>query len=198
MIDDLDKTLGVLLANELPTELAAQAHISFAPPDSQFPPSTVTLPAIDLFLYDVRENAELRSNDWLVERTDDGRATEHRPPVRVDCSYLVTAWPSDATPTPAEDEHRLLGEVAMVLLRHPTLPEAVLQGALAGSDLPLPTSVLQSLRLQSAGEFWQAMGGKPKASLNLTITIAVAPFAGVDAGPLVTEKRLRFTQIPGS
>src|SRR5215212_8510566 len=117
MIQDLDSTLAVLLARELPTELAEQVTVSFATPDDQFPPSSVTPPAIDLFLYDVRENHELRNNEWIVERNSDGTTTRQRPPVRVDCSYFVTAWASQNSPNAAWDEHHLLGEVMRVLLR---------------------------------------------------------------------------------
>jgi hypothetical protein len=194
MIDDLDKTLAALLAQQLPTDLAQQVQISFAPPDSSFPPAGVTLPAVDLFLYDVRENTDLRSNDPAVA-TSNGRASETPPAVRVDCSYLVTAWPSDSTPTPAEDEHRLLGEVTLVLLANATLPQGVLQGGLQSQELPLPTGALQPGRLQSVGEFWQALGGKPKATLSYTVTIALQPGAAVDLGPVVTEKRLLLEQI---
>lgn len=91
MINDLDKTLEELLKQELPQELVSQVTISFATPDDQFPPSSVSLPAIDLFLYDLRENLELRSNEWIVERHSNGMAFKKRPPVRVECSYLITA-----------------------------------------------------------------------------------------------------------
>lgn len=194
MIDDLDRTLEALLRQELPPELVGQVTISFATPDDQFPPSTVPLPAIDLFLYDVRENLELRDAEWLLERSADGTARQHPPRVRVSCSYLVTAWASESSTTSAQDEHRLLGEVLTVLLRHPTLPEGVLQGALAAQDPPLPTSTLQAGQLQSMAEFWQALGGKPKAALNYTVTISVAPRAPVPAGPPVLEKVLRLRQ----
>ena len=66
-------------------------QISFATPDDQFPSQSITLPAIDLFLYDVRENLELRSNEVSIERRGDGTATRTRPSVRVDLSYLITA-----------------------------------------------------------------------------------------------------------
>ena len=56
MINDLDSTLRTLLKRELPPYLASQVSISFDPPDDQFPPQAITLPAIDLFLYDVRED----------------------------------------------------------------------------------------------------------------------------------------------
>ena len=74
MIHDLDRTLEVLLTRELPTELANQVTISCY---ARRPVSatSVTLPTIDLFLYDVRENRELRSNEWLVERRSNGTTT---------------------------------------------------------------------------------------------------------------------------
>ena len=73
------------------------------------------------------------------------------------------------------------------LLRYPTLPPEVLQGELrekktAEQDFPLPTAILQPGRLQSVGEFWQAMQGKPRAALNYTITISVAAHEPVTAG----------------
>jgi hypothetical protein len=192
MIDDLDRTLEELLRLELPPDLVGQVTISFATPDDQFPPSSVSLPAIDLFLYDLRENRELRTNEWQVERRD-GTATRKRPPARVDCSYLITAWASDSSTTPALDEHRLLGEVMHVLLRHPAIPAEVLQGSLQGQEPPLPAAALQPDDLQSLGEFWQALGGKPKAAFHYTVTISVEIAEPVEVG-LVTDARFRLRQ----
>ena len=187
MINDLDKTLEELFKRELPQELASQVTISFATPDDQFPPTSVTLPAIDIFLYDVRENRDLRSNEWTVERHSRGTATKKRPAVRVECSYLITAWPSESAPNPAMDEHHLLGELMKVLLRHPTIPSGVLQGSLKGQEPPLLAMTLQAGQLQSLGEFWQALGGKPKAALNYSVTIGVELFEAIE-GPVVLEK----------
>jgi len=171
-------------------------QISFATPDDQFPSQSVTLPAIDLFLYDVRENLELRSNELSLERRGDGTATRTRSPVRVDLSYLITAWPSESVPNPAEDEHRLLGEVMRVLLRYRTLPEDVLQGELRGQRPSLPISTLQPGRLQSMGEFWQAVGGKPKAALNYQVTLSV-DVAAPEEVRLVTEKVIKIRMEHG-
>lgn len=192
MFDDLDKTLEQLLKRELPPALVSQVSITFAAPDPQFPPTSVTLPAIDLFLYDVRENRDLRNNEWMVERRSDGTVTQTRAPVRIDCSYLLTAWASRSSTTPAQDEHHVLGEVMKVLLRFPTIPAAVLQGSLQGQEPPLPTTSLQPGRLQSISDFWQASGGKPRAALTYSITIGVAPEAPVEAGAPVIDKTLKF------
>ena len=196
MIDDLDKTLAALLRRELAPGLSEQIQVSFEAPDDRFPPQSVTTPAIDLFLYDVRENLELRSNDVMFERHGDGTAHRHGMPVRVDASYLITAWPREGLANPAEDEHRLLGEVMRALLRYRTIPQELLRGSLAGGDLPLPVSALQPGRLQSLGEFWQAMGGKPKAAINYTVTLSVDVAAPVEVR-LVTERVFQFDTVMG-
>ena len=188
MLHELDQTLAALLKRELPGR--DQITVSFAAPDDQF---SVKPPAVDLFLYDVRENLELRSNDEVVERQTDWTSVRYRPPVRVDASYLITAWPgggsgqSDAS----EDEHMLLSAVMRVLLRFPKLPRELLNGSLARQDWPLPVSTLQPGRLQSLGEFWQALGGKPKAALNYTVTLPV-DVSEPETQPLVIEKEIRM------
>ena len=193
MISDLDDTLAALLKRELPKRLAAQVEFSFAAPDDQFAKSQ-KLPAIDLFLYDVRENLELRSNETYVGKRVDGTGVRTQAPVRVDASYLITAWPSESAP---EDEHRLLGEVMKALLRHRTIPEEVLRGSLVGQELPLPVSSLQPGRLQSVGEFWQALGGKPKAALNYTVTLSVDVAAPQEVR-LVTDKTIKIRMQKGA
>lgn len=164
MIHDLDKSIKHLLESEL-THLQPAPAITFAPPDGTFAP---TGPTVDLFLYDVQENRPLRQWEPVLERQDGGTVVKRQPPVRVDCSYLVTAWSADA-----ENEHLLLGEVMQALLRHPAIPAEFLQGVLARRPAPLPVTALQPGRLQSLGEFWQAMGGKPRAALHYTVTLAV-------------------------
>lgn len=190
MFQDLDKTLVALLEVELSVENVA---ISFAAPDDQFPPSGVSLPAIAFFLYDVRENYELRTNQWEMEQSN-GMTTRKRPPVRVDCSYLITAWPSASAPNPAQDEHRLLGEVMKALLRHRVIPDTYLRGELVGQDPPPRAKVIAENQLHSLGEFWQAMGGKPKAALHYGVTLSADVFEPVDVGPEVTGKVITITQ----
>ena len=122
MINDLNKTLKKLLVQEVSSTSEEQIH--FEAPDDSFAPA---LPAVNLFLYDVRENWELRSNEWQIERGTD-IVTRHPPPARVDCSYLITAWAGDI-----DSEHRLLGEIMRVLLRHRQLPAEMLQGEVESS-----------------------------------------------------------------
>jgi hypothetical protein len=45
--------------------------------------------------------------------------------------------------------------------------------------------------LQSLGEFWQALGGKPKAALNYQVTLSVE-VAKPETVPLVTDKVIKI------
>ena len=189
MLHDLDRTLVALVQSKLS---ALNVAISFAAPDQQFPPTGVTLPAIGFFLYDVRENFELRTNQWEQEKQPNGMFTRKRPPVRVDCSYLITAWPSAASPNPVQDEHRLLGEVMKALLAHRVIPAQYQKGVLVGQEPLLRTRIIAESQLQSLGEFWQAVGGKPKAALSYGVTISVDVFAPEAVGPAVTKKDIQL------
>jgi hypothetical protein len=185
---DLDASLEALMKAELPVK---GAEITFASPDGEFADSGYTAPAISFFLYDIRENADLRSNMWEVDQSPDGTMARRRPPARIDCSYLITAWPGKVDDR-AKDEHMLLGEVLKVLLRHHTIPAQYLRESLVGQQPPVATKIIAENQLQSLGEFWQAMGGRPKATLHYGITLSVDVFDPVDAGPRVREHMIRI------
>lgn len=189
MLHDLDITLEELLKTELPPTLvgasaATRVSISFATPDREFASQISQAPVINLFLYDVRENLELRSNEWVLDRQPSGTATRRRPPVRVDCSYAITIWVTNSQADP-QTEHRLLGEVMRALLRHPTIPRAVLQGSMREQEILPRGLTLRPTQLQSLGEFWQAMGGRPKPALNYTVTLAIPVYEEAETLPLV-------------
>jgi hypothetical protein len=175
MIHELDHTIRALLLRDMNV---SNLTISFDTPNAQFRPR-IEPPAINLFLYDLRENRELRSNELIERHFPDGsrypdKITRHPAPLRVDCSYLVTAWTGDGTATQLEDEHHLLSQAMLILAANPRLPASLLDGSLEGQSSSPPTATLQPGRLQSIGEFWQALGGNPKAAFDYTVTIEMA------------------------
>jgi hypothetical protein len=189
MIDDVSRTLEAILDDSalgarFPELLAA--NVRFDRPDQTFAGSVPPPAAINLFLYDIRENLQLRSNERVVSRNG-SQATIVQPPRRIDCSYLVTAWTVGSAPLELR-EHQLLGQTLQVLGRFPTIPEAYLEGTLAGQEPPLPMMAPQIDGLQSPAEFWTAMGNQLRASFAVTVTISVPLFEPV-SGPIVTRKR---------
>jgi len=177
MIRDLSETLKTVLQDPtfalVFTELAAADIVFDRPLDPFNPPKTT----IDLFLYDARENLELRSNEYTVTKIN-GQSITHPAALRLACSYLVTAWPVGGAEL-ALQEHRLLTQVLRVLSRYPMIPASFLQGSLVGQDPPLPMVALHPDALKNLAEFWSSLGSKMKASLTVTVTISVPVFADI-------------------
>jgi len=163
VIDALSRSLRKVLQTEIP-----DVHIVFDHPTESFKPSQTT---IDLFLYDVRENAELRSNEPTIERSN-GMATIVPPPLRVACSYLLTAWPAGEGELPLV-EHQLLGQALMKLARHPTIPEEFLEAPLNSQAPPLPLMMTRADGLKEPHEFWTAIGNKLRPSITVCVTIGM-------------------------
>lgn len=171
MFDDLDRSLGSLLKRNLSPELVRSVDISFDTPDSKFPPAWVKLPAINLFLYDARENLELRNTQWIWKQGDNDSGVIKKPLLQVECAYIITAWTSESAPNHMLEEHRLLSETMKALLKDRIFPKESLYGSLKDET----ATVIKTLALQPdyfhMGEFWQAMGAKPRMAINYRVTV---------------------------
>lgn len=185
MIADLDDTIAALLRGSLPAELVKNLSISFAPPDDRFPPTGLKLPAVDFFLFLIEENRELRNREPTHERQEDGRVVQRPAPVRVDCHYLVTAF-AESVQKPEEDEHRILGEVLRVLVRHRQIPREFLKGEMAIGQPPLRAAAILPSPNHSP-ELWQALKGRPRASLHYVLTISVETGLPIMTLPAVSQ-----------
>jgi hypothetical protein len=175
MIKDLDLTLKSLLTGEAdPGSELSQANLSFAVPDEDWQKKGNKLD-LNVYLYDIRENRELRTNERQVERNPDGRVVQWLPPPRIDCSYIITAW-NKAT-SGAEDnelqEHRLLSQVLMVLLKNPFIPADYLQGLLVGQQPRMPMISAQPGRLTEPVEFWNTLNTPVRPSVHCIVTLSL-------------------------
>jgi hypothetical protein len=173
MIRDLDDTISQLLKTRAPpgSQLAG-AEISFDLPDAKWRGELSAL-TVNCYLYDIRENREMRTHELLTARSADRtRAARLSPPVRIDCAYCITAW-SMSTTAPVLEEHRLLSQVLLVLLRNPTIPADVRQGSLAAQLPPYPTVIASQEGVKNQPEFWSALDQKLKPSLNYIVTLAM-------------------------
>jgi hypothetical protein len=141
-------------------------------------------PAVDLYLYDIREDLRRRHHGEVVRKADDGTVqARDLPPRWFKLSYLVTAW----TQRP-EDEHRLLSVLLGCFLRRDAVPPDLLAGGLEGLRAPVPyTCALPPPEDRALSDVWSALGGELKPSLDLVV---VAPFdlrREVPVGPPVLE-----------
>src|SRR5262245_30895362 len=95
MLADLDETLRQLLILEAgldPNEI----EISFEAPDREWS-GRLSRPAVNCFLYDLRENQRLRPSGYEIQRDPAGQngkpsATRTKGHLRFDVTYQVTVW----------------------------------------------------------------------------------------------------------
>ncbi len=187
MISELDETLKQLLIKKVPLN-PLEVDIGFEAPDREWAVS-ISKPTVNLYLYDIRENHELRNYEWTMERNNDRTATRRRAPLRIDLSYLVTIWTNDIG-----DEHRLLWRVLAILSRHSPLPEELLQGKLKGQEFEIRTTTAQPDGLfKTPADFWSALDNQLKPSINYVVTLPL-DLEMVETAPITREKVVRMKE----
>lgn len=192
MFDSLDETLKKILDDPAAPAELRNADVSFETPDKNYAPAQLT---VNLFLYEVKENRELRDPVPLVERIGD-EFIRRKPPLRVDCSYIVTTWSNQAGALKVRQEHLLLSQALLWLSRFSTISNNYLQGSLANQPFPPPTMVAQVDGAKNAtGEFWTALGIAPRLTFNLMVTIAMDLKVAVREGLPVVTSDLRLLEI---
>jgi hypothetical protein len=190
MLHLLDESLETFLRASVPLP-SRQVDVSFDAPDSEWG-SGITKPTVNLYLWDVRLNGTESHSGMELMREADGSMTRRRPPQRVDCRYLVTAWTSEVS-----DQHRLLGAVLAALLQHPVMTEDYLPESYR-SVRPLPTLGVASPNGEETADVWSALGGQLKPGLDLVVTATMDFVLAYEAGPPVEryEVELNDRQAP--
>lgn len=186
MFADLDDTIRQLLIKEVPLDLS-EVDVSFEAPDREWS-GRLSRPTVNCFLYDVRENLDLRATDFETMRNNGkGLSTTKRVPARIDATYQITIWARAP-----EDEHQLLWRVLVVLFRNPILAEDVLQGSLKNQMYPTPTRVIQPNQARAnPAELWQSIDNRIRPAVTYTVTVPLDPDIAFTA-PMVFTRRMRI------
>jgi hypothetical protein len=190
MLADLDVALRTLLKGELASHGFNGVEIAFDAPSREWS-AGVSKPTLNLFLYDLREAAHGPAAD-VTEHRGNGSARVERPPLRVDCAYSITAWTRAV-----QDEHRMLSQTLAVLLAYERLPAAALGEALAEQGPGISTRIGRP-KVEGASEFWTALGGQYKLSLDYVVTLACDPGVTFHRGPEVHTHSVRVTDRDGA
>ena len=179
MIQDVDKLLEEMVRRDALNGSAVE--LVFEAPTKDWV-ARRSGPAVDLYLYDIREDLERRVPAWEDVKDAAGKVKDRRlPPRRFRLAYLVTAW----TQRP-EDEHRLLSALLSCFIRNAMLKPEELDGALAEADLPLYIDVAQPpSQDRSLADVWSALGGELKPSLDVIVTAPIVVSRSAPYGPPV-------------
>lgn len=184
MINQLDESIRrlVLARGNLAADSVA---ISFDQPTGEWA-AGLTRPTINFYLFDIRENVDLRSQEWIVEHDASGQVRKRPAPWRYDLSYLVTVW----TQNQVEDEHAILWRVLGALASAPTLSPELLEPSLRDQPYPIPTRTAQPSRaIENLPDLWGVMENQLRPSINYVVTLAMERGI-VFTSPWVLTKRI--------
>jgi hypothetical protein len=149
--------------------------------------TSLTRPTVDFFLFDVRENTELRSTS-LQSTRGNGTAQYRMPPRRFDMRYCVTA-----ISTLVDDEHALLWRLLATLLKHSELPGEVLDASLRTLDPPVCTQVLTPEEPGLLLDVWSGFEVPPRPALLYVVTVPLELDITFEA-PLVLTRTARYAR----
>jgi hypothetical protein len=194
MLKDLDETLVELLKQKYPTDdiKNSQIDIVFNRPDKDWE-GKVTRLTINLFLYDIRENLQLRGNERYLTRNGT-TGTETYAATRMDFTYLISVWSKASSTVEIEEEHEVLGKVLTTLLSYPILPPEVLQGEIAGQSQPPRAWIAQPEDTPKTWEFWGSNEWRLKAGISYRVTLHIEPKPVAVDLVTATEIQLKLTQ----
>lgn len=186
VIAEADQALAVLLKTKVIG--GAAIAIAFDPPNRRWI-DALNGPAVNVFLFDIRENVHRRDVMYEKVANAEGIVVARRPPPpRFDLHYTVTAW------APAVlVEHKILAAALRCFGAMTTLPREVLPAALAA----LPYEVLVDTGSGTKRTMFLNMGGDLKAGFELTLTVPLPGLADLPAAPVVKQPAtLAVTPIP--
>lgn len=211
MINALDNILADLIQSQVHVLATKTEQIGFDPPNQDWRTAVVNLneQRLNIYLFDLRENLKLRSNERRRELQQSGWYSENYDRPRLNCMYLLTAWsPATGGMEPSSDEHALLYAVAEVLFRHRSIVVAdvykpgifipstntlaKLPSVLRDQEFPIEVGLPDTMR--DLGDFWSTMQGTWRPALQLTVALPLFPLTPPFESPMVTTAIADYRQ----
>jgi hypothetical protein len=187
MLSDLNVALRSLLHGRGLIE-PAQVDVEFEAPVQSWV-DTLIRPTLNLFLFTIEENTELRQAARETVRAN-GHAVHRVPPRRFDVRYLVSAFTTDVV-----DEQLLLWRALVTLLRHRSLPPDVLSPALRSAEPEIVTAVGPADDGPRPLDLWGALEIRPRPAFVFTVTLPVDLEIAVTAPLVLTVQTTGFARL---
>ncbi len=141
------------------------------------PPVNVTILApdeaggarrINLFLYKVMENAQLKNLDWQVRRDNTSQQTP--PPLSLNLYYLMTAYATNDPQTGNSSAHEILGDAMRVFYENAMVPEGYLAPGLQDARERIQISHID-FDMEELGQVWNTSGQPFRLSVMYQISV---------------------------
>lgn len=183
MLALIDKALQDFLSTEiskLKTDVIPEFDVDLRIPSKSWVEELEDESKINLYLFDVKENTQLRQNEWDRSDGNSGVVTKQKPPVRMDLYYMITFYCKNFTENYKNElmEHHLLSYVLAIVYDYAFIPEnPYLQNNLSGiSPVPkIPIEAVHPKFLEEQGGFqiWSALEQSPRPAVYIKVTVPI-------------------------
>ena len=196
MINIVNKALTVYFADHISI---AENDISFQKPKKEWINSTgaaTTVPKMSVYLFDIRENVELRNNEWQAENYDKS-IKRKKPDVRIDLFYIITFYSQGSNVDESiEEEHKWLSETLSVVYNNANIPEEYFYdetGEIISGIPKIPAIPIQEKFFGEDGvlQLWSALDQYLMPAIYLKVTIPVSLAKYIEDAKVFT-KILKF------
>lgn len=184
MLPHLHTTIADVL--HAPGGVPTEVEVRFEVPEKAWL-ETLTRPTLNLYLFDIQENTEVRQADPQAGRAG-GRGAWRMPPRRFDLRYMLCAFTGHPP-----DEQLLVWRALAALLKHTPLPQDGMPEALRRLDLPLATKVLREDEGPRLLDLWGALEQPPRPALLYVVTAPLDLEVEFSA-PLVLTRGVRYSR----
>ena len=164
-----------------------EVDISFETPTRERIGSLIK-PTIFLFLYDIRENLDLRQGGNEAAYRD-GRMIRLQPARRFNLSYMVCALTSTV-----DDEHLLLWRSLSTLAHYSQIPADLQDQELLELEPPLTAHVPAEEMTQQFLSLWSSLNQPLHAAFPYVVT-APATMRQISESPLVLSQTIRYSGV---
>lgn len=148
----------------------------------------LTRPTINLFLFDLHENTELRQNNFETTRAN-GQGIRRLPPRRINLQYMVSALTTEV-----DDAHRLLWRTLVTLLKYPELPLELLPDDVVHLQTPLTARVTEPEDGTKLLSIWGSLGADPRPALSYIVTVPLDIELAIQS-PLTLTRRTSYINV---
>lgn len=156
----IKRALQAYLIDGIPDE-SSVPKIRFDVPDPNNPPDQ---PSVSVFLYQIQEDLEMRTGEARQYMPSTGRLLPGS--VNIRCSYLITYWAAGTSTSEADQGPRSQAITTMNDVLNALANNRELRGMRNSHTRIMPPEHLNSL-----GQFWQALGNKPRLCLGYDVTV---------------------------
>ena len=180
MINTVNKALTAYFAAHISI---AESEIGFQKPKKDWMDGTATasIPKMSIYLFDIRENIELRSNEWQSENYNTA-IKRKKPDARIDLFYIITFYSTQESTEAKniEKEHMWISETLSVVYNNAYIPKEYFYDDVSGEILSgIPKIPAIPIRPKFLGEdgglqIWSALDQYLMPVIYLQVTIPIS------------------------